>query len=303
MARRATAGGVIALADGRSGVAGFSGENQSANGTRSEGRYKVPDREWLRATELIRMIVATGAVANARRQSIILISEPGDGKTELIDRFDDNPQLAYVSDMTSLGLEKILRRAKQGQVTHVVANELQKVFMRKASTWVATLGMLCQALEEGVKMNANREHSVDLGGAQVGLIAGLTHDTARQKSKLLRETGFWSRVAAVDWNMPHEELRDVMRSISRSDRSDLTKITVPLPEKPIKVDFPERLSEQFEQYVFKHLSEYTVLRIFQRLRAVAMACAVLEGRDVVQAVDVEKVVAFGRYWRPAPQAS
>jgi hypothetical protein len=248
------------------------------------------------------MVIATGAVANARKQSLILISEPGDGKTELIDRFDANPQLAYVSDMTSLGLEKILRRARNGQVTHVVANELQKVFMRKASTWAATLGMLCQALEEGVRENYNREHSVDLGGAQIGLIAGLTHDSARSKSKLLRETGFWTRVAAVNWEMPQSELFEVMRSISRGDRSDTSKVIVKLPENPIEVNFPEALSRQFEQYVFQQLREFTVIRLFQRLRAVAMACAILDGRDWVHPVDVEKVVSFGRYWRPAPQA-
>jgi hypothetical protein len=249
------------------------------------------------------MIIATGAIQNARRQSVILISDPGDGKTELIDRFDENPQLACLSDMTSMGLERVLRRAKRGEVTHLVLNELQKVFMRKASTWVATLGMLCQALEEGVKINMNRELPVDLGGAQIGLIAGLTHDTAKQKSKLLRETGFWSRVAAVSWEMPQDELAEVMRAISDENRSDLTKVTVKLPDKPIYVAFPSALSRQFEDYVMKHMREYTVLRIFQRLRAVAMACAILEGRDQVHPVDVEKVVAFGRYWRPAQQAT
>lgn len=279
-----------------------NGSGVAENRRVSTSRYELPDRQWTRTTELIRMIIATGAILNARRQSVILISDPGDGKTELIDRFDENPQLAYASDLTSIGLERILRRAKQGQVTHIVLNELQKVFMRKASTWTATLGMLCQALEEGVKVNMNREHSVDLGGAQIGLIAGLTHDTAKQKSKLLRETGFWSRVAAVSWEMPQDELIEVMRAISEDNRSDLTKVTVKLPDKPVNVGFPPALSQQFLEYVIKHMREYTVLRIFQRLRAVAMACAVLEGRDIVHPVDVEKVVAFGQYWRPAPQA-
>jgi hypothetical protein len=295
-------GAAPVLAEGSGVAVSPNGSSRTAAVTPPKS-YVTPSREWERATELIRMIIATGALAPpARRQSVILISEPGDGKTELIDRFDDNPQLAYVSDMTSLGLEKILKRAQQGQVTHVVANELQKVFMRKASTWSATIGMLCQAIEEGVKANYNREHTVDLQGAQVGLIAGLTHDTARQKSKLLRETGFWSRVAAVNWGMTQDELIQVMRSISRADRSDLTKVYVPMPDKPVTVGFPPRLSEQFEQYVIQHMREFTIVRIFQRLRTVAMACAYLEGRDVVHAVDVEKVVAFGKYWRPAPQA-
>jgi hypothetical protein len=64
----------------------------------------------------------------------------------------------------------------------------------------------------------------------------------------------------------------------------------------VKVELPQPLSQQFEKYVLVHMRDHTVLRVFQRLRALAMGCAVLDGRDIVHAVDVEKVVAFGSYW-------
>jgi hypothetical protein len=53
---------------------------------------------------------------------------------------------------------------------------------------------------------------------------------------------------------------------------------------------------QFEEFVIKKMMKHTVLRVFQRMRALGMACALLDGRDVVHARDVEKVVAFDPYW-------
>jgi hypothetical protein len=242
------------------------------------------------------MFIATGGLANARSQSIVLISEPGSGKTELLERFSVNGKLQYASDLTVMGLDRILKSAKQGIITHIVATEFQKFFLRKAATWENTLGRLCQALEEGVREVHTGEHTVDLGGAQIGLIAAITHDTASGKNRILKETGFWSRVAAFEWEMPFDEVHEVMNSINEGDRSDLEQVVVSLPERRIKVSLPGPLSKQFQDYVMGQMREHTVMRVFQRFRALAMGCALLEGRDIVHAVDIEKVVAFSGYW-------
>ena len=258
--------------------------------------YTLPLREWDRATELLRMFAMTGFIANARPQSLLLISEPGSGKTELIDRFQDNVFLSYASDVTSRGLYPLLKSARQGACTHLVASEFQKFFLRKASTAEATLGILCQAMEEGVGKVLIGDQQVDFGGARVGLIGAITHDTAKKWRGSLRELGFWSRCAAFHWEMPLEQLREVMRSISRGDQSDLARVSLKVPDKKLPVDFPVRLSEQFENFVFQKFREHTILRVFSRFRTLAMACALLEGRDHVKGYDVEKVVAFDGYW-------
>lgn len=258
--------------------------------------YALPAREWDRAAELVSMFAMTGFVANSRPQSLLLISEPGSGKTELVDRFKDNAFLQYASDITTRGLFPILKLAKQGAATHLVASEFQKFFLRKSATAEATLGTLCQAMEEGVGRILVGDKPVDFGGARIGLIGAITHDTAAKWRIPLRELGFWSRCAAFDWEMPLDEMRGVMRSITRSDKDDLSPITLTVPERSIKVEFPEKLSEQFENFVFQKFREHTILRVFNRFRTLAMACALLEGRESVKAFDVEKVVAFDPYW-------
>jgi hypothetical protein len=259
--------------------------------------YVMPAREWDKLTELVRMFVATGWIANAKRQSMMVISDPGSGKTECLDRFNSNPQLQYASDLTVRGLYGILKRASTGSVTHIVATEFQKFFMRKAATADNTLGTLCQAIEEGVFEVHVGERALNFGGIQIGFIGAITHDTLHEKTRLLRETGFLSRVAVFPWQMTSEEIYGVMGSIGRADRSDLTPVRMQQPQSRITVAFPEQLSTQFQDYVHNTMRDYTPLRVFQRFRALAMACAVLDGRNYVHARDVEKVVSFECYWR------
>lgn len=259
-------------------------------------KFVLPDREWHRVTELVKMFIATGWLANERPQSMMLISEPGSGKTELLDRFAVNASLQYASDLTVRGLYNVLKRARSGAITHLVATEFQKFFMRKAATADNTLGTLCQALEEGIYEVLVGEKPVNFGGAQIGFIGAITHDTMNEKNKILRETGFISRVAVFDWEMTSDELFYVMGAIGKNDKSDLTPIRMAAPEQRIRVEFPEALSRQFQVYVHEQMRGHTVLRVFKRFRALAMACAAIDGRDVVHARDVEKVVAFNIYW-------
>lgn len=258
--------------------------------------YVLPLREWECATELVKMFAMTGFIAGEQPQSMLLISEPGSGKTELLERFNENAFLRYASDLTTRGLHPLLRASRQGALTHVVATEFQKFFLRKSATAEATLGTLCQAMEEGVGEVLVGDRAEHFHGAQLGLIGAITHKTAEKWTNALREYGFWSRCASFKWEMPMAELRQVMRSITQGDKSDLAKIRLPVPDRKIPVKFPVSLSEQFEDFVFQRFKEHTLLRVFQRFRVLAMACALLEGRDIVQAIDVEKVVAFDRYW-------
>lgn len=259
--------------------------------------YQLPAREWDRATELIKLFVATGWLANARPQSILFNSEPGSGKTELIERFMGCSQLVFASDLTVRGLYSILRRAEKRIVSHVVATEFQKFLMRKAATAENMLGTLTQAAEEGVGEVYIGDKLEDFGGARVGVIGAITGDTLNKRRDMLREVGFLSRVAVFKWRMPDDELQDVMRKISRGDQSDLSPIHMGMPEKPIHIDMHEKLSDVLRQYVWRDFRAHTVLRVFQRFRALSMASAAIDKRDSVKTWDVERVMAFHPFWK------
>lgn len=258
--------------------------------------FVLPKSEWDKATELVRLFVATGWIENERAQSVLFISEPGSGKTELLERFAGNGQLQFASDLTVRGLYQVAKRARQGVVTHLVATEFQKFFMRKQATADNTLGTLCQLLEEGLYEVLVGDKPINFGGVQLGFIGAITHTTMSEKTKMLQETGFISRVSVIEWEMGNKELYDVLTRIGNGDKTAQTPVLMDAPQQKVAVEFPPALSKQFQDYVFSALRDHAVMRVFKRFRALAMASALLDGRDIVHARDVEHVAAFHDYW-------
>lgn len=258
--------------------------------------YVLPEREWDRATELIRLFVATGWINKIRPQSMLFVADPGSGKTEVLERFRGNAYLAFASDLTVRGLYTLLRGAKKGAYTHLIATEFQKFLMRKASTAENMLGALTQALEEGLGEVYIGEKLENFYGARIGLIGAITADTLSKRRDMLREVGFISRVAIFRWGMEFEELELVMNKIASGDSSDLEKVSMERPAGLIDVEMAPMYSEHIKRYVSESFRQHTLLRVFNRFRAIAMASAVLDGRRAVTKFDVSRVFAFHSYW-------
>jgi hypothetical protein len=255
----------------------------------------LPAREWDRGTELVRMFMATGMIKDVRPQSLLLVSDPGMGKTELLDRFRINRLASYHSDLTVRQFYPILKQAKNGMTTHIVAPEFQKMFQRKLSVAENLLGTLVLAMEDGVNQVSVGPMNVDFGGARVGLIGAITHGTIAKKKEYLGEMGFLSRAATFPWALPRTEQADILSRISNGDRSDMEPVRLELPTKPLAVAFDPVLSRQIEKYTLER-EKGDMLRPFNRLRALTQAVALLDGRDRVMRRDVEWILAFAPYW-------
>lgn len=255
----------------------------------------LPAREWDRGTEMVKLFIGTGRIHNVRPQSLLLVSDPGMGKTELLERFRVNLNTAFHSDLTVRQYYPILKAAKNGMVTHVVAPEFQKMFQRKLSVADNLLGTMVLAMEDGVNIVGVGPTSTDFEGARCGLIGAITHGTIQKKRDYLGEMGFLSRAACFPWALPRIEQEDILRRISNGDKRDMEPVQLALPTRPLKVEFDPILSRQLEKYVLEHVKG-DMLRPFNRLRALAQSTALLEGRDRVQKRDIEWILAFSPYW-------
>lgn len=256
----------------------------------------LPVREWDRGTEIVKLFIATGAIANSRPQSVMLVSEPGSGKTELLERFRVNRICDFHSDLTVRQLYPILKKVQRGQVTHIVLTEFQKLFMRKMAVAENLLGTLVQGMEEGVGVVSVGPETVDYGGVRIGIIAAITNGTIKKRREMLSEMGFLSRAACFEWDVPGDEERGILRRISDGDYSDVTPVKVKLPDHRVTIEIPATLSHRLEEYTLER-QRGRALRFFNRLRSLVQASALLEGRDKVAPRDVEWILAFDPYWR------
>lgn len=256
----------------------------------------LPAREWDRGTEIVKLFIATGAVANSRPQSLMLVSEPGSGKTELLDRFRVNRNCDFHSDLTVRQLYPILKKVQRGQVTHIVLTEFQKLFMRKMAVAENLLGTLVQGMEEGVGTVSVGPETVDYGGVRIGVVAAITNGTIKKRREMLSEMGFLSRAACFEWDVPGEEERGILRRISDEDYSDITPVKIALPDRRVTVELPPPLSHKLEAYTLDK-QRGRALRFFNRLRSLVQASALLDGRQKVAQKDIDWILAFDPYWR------
>lgn len=266
-------------------------------------------REWERGTQLVGLFVATGSfwehrataadegkTPRVKPANILLVSEPGRGKTELLDRFRLNTCIEYRSDLTVRGLWRLLSHSSAGICSHIGATEFQKFFQRKQATADNLMGLLVQAMEEGVdKLDIGSRQIRMSPPARIGLIGAITHGTLDKKQEYLKEMGFLSRTAVIPWELPMGEMVDIMTRISDGE-IDLRPVKLNLPEKHIGVELPAKVSRLLEPYVKEHWKA-EMLRVFVRFRQLVMAAAVLEGRDVAEPKDVDLLREFHEYWK------
>lgn len=270
-------------------------------------RKTDPRREWDRGTELLSIFSMSGFLESQdsngkwrreRPQSLMLVGDPASGKTELIERFNQNTWLAYRSDITRRGLDPILDDAIHNRATHLVMTEFQTVFLRKMSVAGNCLTSLGQAMEEGIFIEDIGGRQRDYQGARIGLIAGLTNGSLEERRRYLRDLGMLSRAAVLFWAPPDSEIKEIMSRIDRGDRRDLEKIKLARPDRPVRVALPTPLAGKLTSFAWDMLRGQG-MRLQRRLHVLTMTCAMMSGREIVKQDDVDQIMRFQDYWKKA----
>lgn len=260
-------------------------------------------RRWNQLSNFIRLICYTGFVKNGRPQSVILVAEPGEGKTELLERFRPNAFLGYYSDMTMRTVISELKKAARGQTTHIVCTELQKVIMRKKAVAESTLTIILQAMEDGVHRVGYGPVMHDLHGARMGLLAATTVTSVRKNPFIVSDLAMDSRCYMIDAKGTREEILEIERRIAEGDVSALKPIAISAPTEPIKVEIAPKLAHKMREWVQemhrKQIRTYGV-RTFSRFMHTIRGVALSEGRDVVKQSDLDHLYTFKNLWLDLP---
>jgi hypothetical protein len=253
--------------------------------------YVLPHlREWDRATDLLKTFAISGfitersvqgALLPVRPASVLLVGNPGSGKTEIIERFKRNPWLSYHNDLTVKSLVPILRRAEAGKVTHVAAPEFNKWFQRKSAIAENCIGLLSSAMEEGIVTYSVGPQPVTFENARLGLFGGMTPGSLARRKMMLDEMGFTSRANVVEWSLPKDELKEILRRMNVGILTDLEPVDLVLPEAGRAIiRWDEKIGEQIQAFVTANWPR-NLLRTFKRFKTIGLAQAYLMGRDAV----------------------
>lgn len=253
-------------------------------------------------SSLIRLFVATGAVAKERPASLLLVGTPGRGKTELLERFRPCISLSYHSDLTVRSFWGIMKRADRERrlrtlkMSHLVFTEFQKLFQRKSSVWENCVGTLCQAMEEGVVDIDVGGESLHYDNVRLGLLGAMTMRTLKRRGPDMEDMGLLSRACVLPWDLTMDQVSEIMDRIAHANTRDLKPIAVPMPDHPVPITMRPHYHRPIKDYV-ERVHPKTSLRLFQRLALLVKADALLHKQTSVRKENLTRVLdGYMDYW-------
>lgn len=264
---------------------------------------RTPIQRWTELTRFLEILLYTGHVSNGRPMSAFLIAEPGEGKTTLLERFRQNTQIEFFSDLTMRTIITVLKEAARGRRTHICCTEFQKIIMRRASVANSTLTIMLQAMEEGVFKVGFGPQEHDCFGARLGIFAATTTTSLAKNPTLLTELAMDSRAFFIDASSTEREIHEIEERMVRGDESSLRPIIVKVPDRKVHIELPEQIGQRMRGWVremetakVRTYGTRTLARFLHTVKGVALK----NGHSIVRKSDEEELYAFKHFWLNPP---
>jgi len=239
--------------------------------------------------DLIRTILFSGYIANEKPLSVMFVGKVGTGKSEILNSFRLNDNIAFFTDVTYMGLIKLLEDQKE--VRHIVIPDFLKITMKKKSTTDNITSCFNAMMEEGLDKISMMGQSFDFKGKQAGLITATTKDSFYQYQKRWRAMGFLSRMLIISFDYKNETIEEIFKYIENRDYLKNGKNKKDnLPIRNIEVELPPKLARKLRD-------KETDFRKQKQFQVLAMSRAIMDNRDkfIVNEKDIQIVNSFKKY--------
>lgn len=243
--------------------------------------------------KLVNLVILTGKVKNGRSVSVLLISDPETGKTQILELFMNLEPILWANDLSGKVLATdVARKVEEGK-THIIIPDLLKVLGHQKIVVRHTMTMLNAIMEEGLK-------AVLFYGTQIefkqpvrcGVIAAITKDAFAARERHWKSIGFVSRCLLVSFKYSPDTVRKVHEHIK--DGFPLKTMQI-ITGKPTKVDIPREIAEKTKDLVLARTPFGTGFRLHKQLRLLLQAHALYSGRSKVIMADFEEVRRLSKF--------
>jgi hypothetical protein len=242
--------------------------------------------------EILKRIFASGHITNAYPLSAIIIAGIGGGKSSLLKEFiGTNKEVVLISDVTAYGIIKsCYDELRKGTIKHIIIPDLITPLSKAKSTKDTFISFMNGLIEEGIMRIET--YSIHI---QDPIKCGLVTSIAKQdfESSYRKETwqrvGFISRMLPITFSYSDSDINKILEKICKNILES-SKFNIDVKDMEIQID--ETLSSQlvsFAKDLAKEVGKVYPFRQMKQLGILAMANALLDGRNIVEQKDIDWV--------------
>ena len=205
----------------------------------------MQNTEWRKWTDFIGLVLATGYVKGGTAESIMLVGDPGSGKSALLERFAEVPSVMVATDATSDGIKRhIIPDAIRRRARHLMLPEMYKLMQRRGATADNTIGILTLMMSgEMRKAYIGRDEPEEFpADFQMGVVAAMPSRVFADWNISINNTGLLSRMMPIAFTLSPEQRASIELAIARQDATLLRPVCYQWPDRPVEVQWNDRLA-------------------------------------------------------------
>lgn len=234
--------------------------------------------------KILKLVLLSGNLKNAKPLSLLVLSRSGNGKTELITSFKKS-SVGFVTDMSFIGLLKWLEDDKK--LKHIIIPDFIKITEKKRSTTANLISCLNALTEEGVGKIKIFNTEKDFSNRVIGLITATTKASFAQHKKAWESFGFVQRMVIISYDYKDETIDLIMNSINKEEYLNDKKENIKYTDK--KINSEEALFKQLNPYANKRF------RSLKQLQTLCLSHALLRKDTKVTQEDINEVIRLTKY--------
>lgn len=250
--------------------------------------------EWRKWSDFVGLFVATGYVKGSMAQSLLLIAEPGTGKSALLSRFFNVPSVIVAMDATAEGLkQQVFSRAISERKRHLLLPEMYKLMQRRGPVADNTIGVLTQAMSGEMHDSFIGKDQRDQFPEefQLGVVGAMPTKIFNDWSQTISNTGLLSRMYPVEMKFSSALIRAIQVAIAHEDRTMLAPVRFRWPDSPVSIVYPQKLGADVMKLA-ERIEPMMPTRFLTLLVNMVKAAALLEGDSTCNRRHVELVSRF-----------